>query len=70
MLIRLYEYVILLIMKTEQMNFRIDSDLKQFIMDYAERHETTVTRILTKHILSLQRAEKLREARNRNAPLE
>lgn len=45
-----------------RLNLRIEQDLVAWVKDYAERKNTTVTRILTGHLRRLRRREGKKDA--------
>jgi hypothetical protein len=40
-----------------RLNLLIDADLKEWAMEYAKRHDTTVTRLITDHFRHLRNLE-------------
>jgi len=41
-----------------RLNLRLSTGLKRWAHDYAERHETTVTAIITQHLVILRESER------------
>jgi len=45
------------VVKGERLHLLIRGDLKEFIIDYAERRDTSVSQIVTQHFMDLREKE-------------
>lgn len=47
-----------------RLNFKLDGEIADWAFEYAEKHNTTVTQLITDYFLDLQRREIARQAQD------